>query len=91
MTKLFYIMESSVAPLCELQPVYTPLTNHKTDSHTVPLVLLSEYRKLIEIIEDIKQWDISSHNPRIKIPHLTRIDMQSAILDYERMEKELLL
>lgn len=87
MKKLFYIMPGALDALNDGKPAYTPMTNHKTELHTVPMIAFSEYSNLIGIIENIKQWDICSHSSRLKIPHLVRIDMQNAILDFESIEK----
>lgn len=42
MTKLFYIMPGALDALNDGKPTYTPMTNHKTDLHTVPVVLLDD-------------------------------------------------
>ena len=42
MKKLFYIMPSALDTLNESKPAYTPMTNHKTELHTVPVVLLDD-------------------------------------------------
>jgi hypothetical protein len=42
----FYIMQSAVEPMQSELPCYTPLTNHATDVHTVPLVFASDYDTL---------------------------------------------
>ena len=42
----FYIMPSSVPVLLSCDPAYTPMTNHLTDVHTVPLVLATDYDAL---------------------------------------------
>lgn len=46
--KRFYIMPGSVPVLLSGDPAYTPMTNHLTDVHTVPLVLASDYDALLE-------------------------------------------
>ncbi|MGA4640582.1 hypothetical protein ACQKC8_12505 [Stutzerimonas stutzeri] len=45
--KRFYIMPGSVPVLLSGDPAYTPMTNHLTDVHTVPLVLASDYDALL--------------------------------------------
>lgn len=45
--KRFYIVPSSVPVLLSGDPAYTPMTNHLTDVHTVPLVLASDYDALL--------------------------------------------
>ncbi|WP_312724019.1 hypothetical protein [Stutzerimonas kunmingensis] len=45
--KRFYIMPGSVPVLLSGDPAYTPMTNHLTDIHTVPLVLASDYDALL--------------------------------------------
>lgn len=45
--KRFYIMPGSVPVLLSGDPAYTPMTNHLTDVHTVPLVLASDYEALL--------------------------------------------
>lgn len=45
--KRFYIMPGSVPALLSGDPAYTPMTNHLTDVHTVPLVLASDYDALL--------------------------------------------
>lgn len=45
--KRFYIMPGSVQVLLSGDPAYTPMTNHLTDVHTVPLVLASDYDALL--------------------------------------------
>ena len=42
----FYIMQSAVAPMQSELPCYTPLTNHRTEVHTVPLVMAADYAAL---------------------------------------------
>ena len=42
----FYIMPSSVPVLLSCDHAYTPMTNHLTDVHTVPLVLATDYDAL---------------------------------------------
>ena len=42
----FYIMQSAVAPMQSELPCYTPLTNHRTEVHTVPLVMAADYDAL---------------------------------------------
>lgn len=42
----FYIMQSAVGPMQSELPCYTPLTNHATDVHTVPMVFASDYERL---------------------------------------------
>lgn len=42
MKKLFYIMPSALDVINESKPAYTPMTNHKTELHTVPVVLLDD-------------------------------------------------
>ena len=42
MKKLFYIMPGALDPLNDGKPTYTPMTNHKTELHTVPVVLLDD-------------------------------------------------
>ena len=42
----FYIMQSAVAPMQSELPCYTPLTNHRTEVHTVPLVIAADYDAL---------------------------------------------
>jgi predicted nuclease with TOPRIM domain len=42
----FYIMQSAVEPMQSELPCYTPLTNHATDVHTVPMVFASHYKAL---------------------------------------------
>ena len=53
MKKLFYIMPSALDALNDDKPAYTPMTNHKTELHTVPVVLhddsLSENEKLVHL------------------------------------------
>lgn len=39
----YYIMQSAVAPMQSELPCYTPLTNHRTEVHTVPLVMAADY------------------------------------------------
>ncbi|EWC39595.1 hypothetical protein [Stutzerimonas stutzeri] len=45
--KRFYIMPGSVPVLLSGDPAYTPMTNHLTDVHTVPLVPASDYEALL--------------------------------------------
>lgn len=45
--KRFYIMPGSLPVLLSGDPAYTPMTNHVTDVHTVPLVLASDYDALL--------------------------------------------
>lgn len=45
--KRFYIMPGSAPVLLSGDPAYTPMTNHLTDVHTVPLVLASDYDALL--------------------------------------------
>lgn len=42
MPKLFYIMPESLSVLNDSNPAYTPMTNHKTELHTVPVALLDD-------------------------------------------------
>ena len=42
----FYIMQRAVAPMQSEMPCYTPLTNHRTEVHTVPLVMAADYAAL---------------------------------------------
>ena len=53
MPKLFYIMPESLSVLNDSKPAYTPMTNHKTELHTVPVGLhddaLSENEKLVHL------------------------------------------
>ena len=42
MPKLFYIMPEALSVLNDSKPTYTPMTNHKTELHTVPVVLLDD-------------------------------------------------
>ena len=42
----FYIMQSAVAPMQSELPCYTPLTNHRTELHTVPMVMAADYAAL---------------------------------------------
>lgn len=42
----YYIMQSAVAPMQSELPCYTPLTNHRTEVHTVPLVMAADYAAL---------------------------------------------
>ena len=42
----FYIMQSAVEPMVSELPCYTPLTNHATHVHTVPMVFASDYDTL---------------------------------------------
>ena len=44
--KRYYIMQKSVEPMLSDIPTYTPMTNHKTDVHTVELVMASDYDQL---------------------------------------------
>jgi len=45
--KRFYIMPGSLPVLLRGDLAYTPMTNHLTDVHTVPLVLASDYEALL--------------------------------------------
>ena len=65
----FYIMQSAVAPMQSELPCYTPLTNHRTEVHTVPLVMAADYAaleaerdalrqqrdKLAKVLEDVER------------------------------------
>jgi hypothetical protein len=51
----FYIMQGAVSPMQSELPCYTPLTNHATDVHTVPLVFASDYDTLRTELERIEQ------------------------------------
>ena len=42
----FYIMQRAVAPMQSEMPCYTPLTNHRTEVHTVPMVMATDYAAL---------------------------------------------
>ena len=48
MTKNFYIMQSAVESMQSKLPCYTPLTNHATAVHTVPMVFASDCDTLRE-------------------------------------------
>jgi hypothetical protein len=53
--KRFYIMPGSVPVLLSGDPAYTPMTNHLTDVHTVPLVLASDYDALLAERDALKK------------------------------------
>lgn len=53
--KRFYIMPGSVPVLLSGDPAYTPMTNHLTDVHTVPLVLASDYDALLAERDRLKE------------------------------------
>lgn len=53
--KRFYIMPGSVPVLLSGDPAYTPVTNHLTDVHTVPLVLASDYDALLAERDALKK------------------------------------
>lgn len=61
----FYIMPSSVPVLLSCDPAYTPMTNHLTDVHTVPLVLATDYDALHAEAEALRVvlHEIASVNP----------------------------
>jgi hypothetical protein len=42
----FYIMPSALGPMQDDLPCYTPLANHETEVHVLPLVLASDYDAL---------------------------------------------
>lgn len=42
----YYIMGSAVTPMSDGEPCYTPLTNVRSEIHTVPLVMASDYAAL---------------------------------------------
>lgn len=51
----FYIMQSAVAPMQSELPCYTPLTNHRTEVHTVPLVMATDYAALEAECDALRQ------------------------------------
>jgi len=53
--KRFYIMPGSVPVLLSGDPAYTPMTNHLTDVHTVPLVPASDYEALLAERDRLKE------------------------------------
>lgn len=61
--KRYYIMESAVVPMLDNQVTYTPLVNHKTDAHVIPLVMAAEYARLEQECERLRDLlaDWSSH------------------------------
>lgn len=58
--KRFYIMPGSVQVLLSGDPAYTPMTNHLTYVHTVPLVLASDYDTLLAERDALKALLVSS-------------------------------
>ena len=90
MPKLFYIMPESLSVLNDSKPAYTPMTNHKTELHAVPMIAFSEYSNLIGIIEDIKQQDISDNSPNSKINLSTIKAIADAIQRHDAAEMEIL-
>lgn len=52
--KRYYIMESAVVPMLDNQVTYTPLVNHKTDVHVIPLVMAAEYDSLEQECERLR-------------------------------------
>jgi hypothetical protein len=42
----FFIMPSALGPMRDGLPCYTPLANHETEVHVLPLVLASDYDSL---------------------------------------------
>lgn len=90
MKKLFYIMPGALEALNDDKPTYTPMTNHKTELHTVPMIAFSEYSNLIGIIEDIKQQDISDNSPNSKINLSTIKAIADAIQRHDAAEMEIL-
>lgn len=50
----FYIMQSAVEPMQSELPCYTPLTNHATHVHVVPLVMASDYARLEQECDAVK-------------------------------------
>lgn len=52
--KRYYIMESAVVPMLDNQVTYTPLVNHKTDAHVIPLVMAAEYDSLEQECERLR-------------------------------------
>ena len=52
--KRYYIMESAVVPMLDKQMTYTPLVNYKTDVHVVPLVMATDYARLEQECERLR-------------------------------------
>ena len=52
--KRYYIMESAVVPMLDNQVTYTPLVNHKTDAHVIPLVMAADYARLEQECERLR-------------------------------------
>lgn len=52
--KRYYITESAVVPMLDNQVTYTPLVNHKTDVHVIPLVMAADYARLEQECERLR-------------------------------------
>ena len=52
--KRYYITESVVVPMLSKQMTYTPLVNHKTDVHVIPLVMAADYARLEQECERLR-------------------------------------
>ena len=88
--KRFYIMPGSVPALLSGDPAYTPMTNHLTDVHTVPLVLASDYDALLAERDALKaaREGLESMRFRFKHPfsgetHVVEVSRQEVANDME--------
>lgn len=85
--KRFYIMPGSVPVLLSGDPAYTPMTNHLTDVHTVPLVLASDYDALLEENQRLESaWKVDVLNRKDEL-----IAKQEKENDRVKAEREALL
>jgi len=85
----FYIMQSAVEPMQSELPCYTPLTNHATDVHVVPMVFASDYKALHttnhKLREELKAWMNAEAE---KGTELVKLRTDYAALEAELMQSE---
>ena len=87
----FYIMQSAVTPMQSEMPCYTPLTNHRTEVHTVPLVMADDYTaleaqrdKLARLLDEVTDDFVVNH---LDTELIERIDAALASEEIENNSK----
>lgn len=75
--KRFYIMPGSVPVLLSGDPAYTPVANHLTDIHTVPLVLASDYDALLAERDGLLEWAVERWHAEVANRPLINVHRRS--------------